>query len=307
MVVNLESEQLWRKEEMEWWESFAPIMTYQWKLTPALNKVLRQELVNDYTQFLLKPNGRLLDLGCGSGWLSFFFAEKGMSVLGIDFSQEQIDAAEKQKSERGIEAIHFECCDLVHWNCIQERETFDSVFVNAFLHHLPSNDIEAIMSKIATVLKPRGRVYLYEPMTTFLQSKALTLKSIEYVLNKVIGLAVGKFPRWLKLWSLHFQKEIEKGYNGCSPHERPLDIEWLKTNCLKSLDLVEVKCWHLYSLSFAMQAMVIKPGIRFVYFWLARLLYYIDRTILSKVDWKKFTSGNRFILCSLKLEKKYDD
>jgi len=303
ILVSVDNESLWRREEMEWWERYASIMTYQWKLTPELNNVLRKDLENDYARYLFKPDGRLLDLGCGSGWLSIFFAERGMSVLGIDFSQEQVEAAEKQRVEKGLDSVHFECCDLVHWDCVQQKEVFDSIFVNAFLHHLPSIDIETIMKKIADVLKPGGRVYLYEPMTSLSQKKSLFLKSIEYTLNKIVGLLIGRFPKWFNLWTPHFQSKLTEGYAGSSPHERPLDIEWMKIHCLKSLSIAEVKCWHLYSLSFAMQAMVMKPSIQFVYFRMACLLYRIDRVILSRFDWKQFADQKRFILCSLKLEK----
>lgn len=302
-MVSVDSEHLWRREEMEWWERYASIMTYQWKLTPELNNVLRKDLENDYAGYLFKPGGRLLDLGCGSGWLSIFFAEKGMSVLGIDFSQEQVEAAEKLRAGKGLDSVQFECCDLVHWDCAKERETFDSIFVNAFLHHLPSSDIETIMKKITDVLKPGGRVYLYEPMTSLLQEKSLFLTCIEYALNKFVGLLIGRIPKWFNLWTPYFQSMLAEGYAGSSPHERPLDIEWMKIHCLKSLSIAEIKCWHLYSLSFAMQAMVMRPSIQILYFRLACLLYWIDRGILSRSNWKQFANEKRFILCSLKLEK----
>ena len=297
------SAERWRREEMEWWEKNALIMTYQWKLTPELNTILRKDLEDDYISYLFKPGGRLLDLGCGSGWLSLLFAQKGMSVLGIDFSREQIDAAENNKLENKIESAHFECCDLVTWDCETFKEQFDSVFVNAFLHHLPADDIEKIMEKISSVIKPGGRVYLYEPMTSASSRKTILTHFLDAVFNRSIGLLVGRLPQWLHLWTPEFQKMTNDGYTGSSPHERPLDIEWVQTNCLQSLGVSEVKCWHLYSLCFAMQAMVMKPPIQYLYFRLARLLYCIDRMILSQVDWTEFADPNRFILCSLKLEK----
>ena len=42
-----------------------------------------------------KPNGetRLLDIGCGSGWSSEFFARRGYNVLGLDICPDFIDTA----------------------------------------------------------------------------------------------------------------------------------------------------------------------------------------------------------------------
>lgn len=39
------------------------------------------------------PPARILDLGCGPGWTSAFFAQCGYEVLGVDFSPEAIGAA----------------------------------------------------------------------------------------------------------------------------------------------------------------------------------------------------------------------
>ena len=40
------------------------------------------------------PPARLLDLGCGPGWTSAFFAQCGYEVVGVDFSPEAIAAAQ---------------------------------------------------------------------------------------------------------------------------------------------------------------------------------------------------------------------
>src|SRR3989344_7903259 len=44
---------------------------------------------------LIPSKGRLLDLGCGTGWTSRIFAMKGFEVLGIDISADMI----KERSE----------------------------------------------------------------------------------------------------------------------------------------------------------------------------------------------------------------
>ena len=74
----------WHKDEKEWWDKYGNYMTYQWKLTQSLNKILRTELEEDYRNFLFNSDEILLDIGCGSGWLALSFAE--LSFLSIFYS-----------------------------------------------------------------------------------------------------------------------------------------------------------------------------------------------------------------------------
>jgi len=300
---NSESTAKWHIDEKEWWNKYADIMTYQWKLTPELNKTLRQDLEYDYNKYLFKAGGRLLDLGCGSGWLSMSFSKKGMSVLGIDFSQEQIEAANDLKRENKLDDVTFECRNLAQWDCSKHEEEFDSVFVSAFLHHLPFSEIETILYKISFVLKPGGRAYFYEPLSTSSYKRKLNLLIFDLPINVAIGFLIGRFPKWFNLWTPWYQSNVEAGYRGNSPHERPLDVEWIRKTCSKSLSITEVKCWHLNSLGFAMQTMTLKPRVRSLYSRLVTLLYWADRVLLATFDWRHFASPGRFILCSLKAEK----
>lgn len=146
----------WHQDEKAWWNMYGDYMTYQWQLTPYLHDVIRTPLENEYVDYLLKPGGRLLDLGCGSGWLSFHFAEQGMSVLGIDVAKEQINAANELKLSRGVKNVSFECADFIAWDSSQYVGAFDSVFVSAFMHHLPEVELEQTVQKIASVVKQGG-------------------------------------------------------------------------------------------------------------------------------------------------------
>lgn len=48
------------------------------------------------------PPARILDLGCGPGWTSSFFAQCGYEVLGIDFSPEAITVARATHRHAGL-------------------------------------------------------------------------------------------------------------------------------------------------------------------------------------------------------------
>ena len=47
------------------------------------------------------PPARLLDLGCGAGWTSIFFARRGYEVVGVDISEDMILHANANKRRVG--------------------------------------------------------------------------------------------------------------------------------------------------------------------------------------------------------------
>lgn len=59
----------------------------------------------------IKENGHLLDLGCGTGTLSFLLEEKGFDVIGIDKSEDMLSEAFAKKSEVNSNTM-FLCQDL---------------------------------------------------------------------------------------------------------------------------------------------------------------------------------------------------
>lgn len=294
----------WHEDEEAWWDKYGGYMSYQWKLTPELNVVLRAELEKEYVKFLLHPNESLLDLGCGSGWLSVFFAERGMKVLGIDLSQEQINAANALKAQGESKYLEFECCDFVKWDAEQYRGGFDNVFVSAFLHHLPEVELELMFHKIAAVTKPGGKVFVYEPLRSSAGARCAGARLVDAICNHMIYLLSNVVPRRLDLFSDEYKMAVKNGYQMSSPHEGPIDIELIKKICSGSFEIVEIKGWHLFSLGFAMQAMTLKESARKTYSWLVALWFRIDRILLRIFKWQDFSQPNRFILCSVKLLRK---
>ncbi len=97
-------------------------------------------------------NGRLLDVGCGSGgWLATM-KKMGWVVEGVDFDPSAVKAAR----ERGIN---------VYLGAIETRRypssSFDAITLNHVIEHVP-NPIETI-AECSRLLKPGGRLVLFTP------------------------------------------------------------------------------------------------------------------------------------------------
>ena len=54
-----------------------------------------------------KPDGVLLDAGCGEGYYSAFLSDEGFSVIGVDLSKFAVDAASKRLSKKGADKFLF--------------------------------------------------------------------------------------------------------------------------------------------------------------------------------------------------------
>lgn len=63
---------------------------------------------------VLDPDQPILDVGCGIGILTMFYAMQHPTcrVIGIDRSSASIDQARRRAKEWGLDNVRFECCDL---------------------------------------------------------------------------------------------------------------------------------------------------------------------------------------------------
>ena len=94
-----------------------------------------------------KQGESILDLGCGTGELAAQISAAGASVIGIDLSNEMIEAAKKKYSD-----IQFSVGDAENF---QLEEQVDAVFSNAALHWMRRP--EKVISCVWDALKPGGR------------------------------------------------------------------------------------------------------------------------------------------------------
>jgi trans-aconitate methyltransferase len=92
-----------------------------------------------------KPGERILDIGCGDGYLMQKIASSGAIMTGVDYSPELVAAAQA----RGL--------DVQHGNgeAIDFENTFDGAFSNAALHWMRRADLVA--AGVARALKSGGR------------------------------------------------------------------------------------------------------------------------------------------------------
>lgn len=115
-------------------------------------------------RFILRQLGdvtgkRLLDLGCGAGENSVYFAKKGALCVASDYSQGMVDVALKLAEKNGVK---IEGCTANAMELNFPDQSFDIVYASNLLHHLP--DPKSAIREMHRVLKPGGKACFWEPL-----------------------------------------------------------------------------------------------------------------------------------------------
>lgn len=124
------------------------------KLDGEYQITLSNIIKDSIKEFKEKNYNRILDLGCGTGRNSLFFAEHGFEVFASDISKESTDILRNKIQKKNISNIsiyNFDFKDILF-----ENRFFDAVICTSVLHHGKLEDIKRGISEIHRVLKPKG-------------------------------------------------------------------------------------------------------------------------------------------------------
>jgi len=110
------------------------------------------ESIQKFVNFF-PPKAKIIDIGCGSGRDAKIFTEKGLCVLGIDFSQNLINIA---KSNAPL--AEFQIMDIEEISF--PPASFDGAWAGCTLSHIPKKILPSVLQNIHSILKAGGYFYL---------------------------------------------------------------------------------------------------------------------------------------------------
>jgi len=90
----------------------------------------------------------LLDIGCGNGRDSIYFADKGLNVTAVDFSKEAIEQIKKKRNN--INAL---VTDIAKYKTTKK---FDIIFANLAIQFFDDKTTTKVFNNLYTILKPKG-------------------------------------------------------------------------------------------------------------------------------------------------------
>jgi ubiquinone/menaquinone biosynthesis C-methylase UbiE len=140
----------------------------QWAASTDLSRINVEEFFEAPTalenRFILHSMGnlkgrKLLDIGCGLGESSVYFAKKGAEVTALDLSPGMVETAKKLAHFHGVtlQGVVSPGEDLP-----VPDNAYDFVYCANTIHHVP--DRERLYREIRRVLKPGGSFYSWDPL-----------------------------------------------------------------------------------------------------------------------------------------------
>jgi ubiquinone/menaquinone biosynthesis C-methylase UbiE len=137
----------------------------------AANRAFVERLVE------LGAHGRMLDIGTGPGHIPLLVCERIASghVVGIDLARHMLEYAERHRAASlHQDRLEFRLADAKGLDF--EAESFDTVFSNTILHHIP--DPHSFLSEARRVLRPGGVLLIRDLFRPATPERALELVSL---------------------------------------------------------------------------------------------------------------------------------
>jgi SAM-dependent methyltransferase len=115
-------------------------------------KTVQIDVSHLYPRFLarVKPEGRILDVGCGSGRDARAFVDRHFKVVGIDASAAMVHLAREYS---GAE------CSVLRMEDVAFEHIFDGIWACASLLHLPKPVLNPVLRRLRRALVPTGTLY----------------------------------------------------------------------------------------------------------------------------------------------------
>ncbi|PWU01207.1 MAG: hypothetical protein C5B52_07670 [Bacteroidetes bacterium] len=202
--------------------NYRELHTENIKITGADSLYFAEHKVKELER--LESNSRLkfLDIGCGDGAVELFVSRyfSQWSSAGIDISDKSIHEA-RSKSISNSEFLVFDGEKIPF-----PDSSFDITFFASVLHHVPEEIHDLIILEAMRVLKPGGRIYIFEhnpanPFTRHIVKTCVFDKNVKLLwpgyTRKLLKKAGFKsitskfilfFPRWKVFSGIQF---LEKG------------------------------------------------------------------------------------------------
>ena len=119
---------------------------------------IKLRLEKNYQLFhqLLPEKGKILDIGCGYGFMSYMlhFTSPQREIKGIDYDEEKIEVANNCFNKNGN--INFVMADIINYPI----EKSDGIILADMLHYLPPEKQEEVIEKCIKNLRPGGTLVI---------------------------------------------------------------------------------------------------------------------------------------------------
>jgi len=102
--------------------------------------------------------GSIIDVGCGTGENSLFFASAGHVVIGVDSSTRAIQKAREKAKEREINHVAFETADALDLS--ELKRSFDNAIDSGLFHTFTDIQRKRFVKSLQSILSMNGKYFM---------------------------------------------------------------------------------------------------------------------------------------------------
>jgi 2-polyprenyl-3-methyl-5-hydroxy-6-metoxy-1,4-benzoquinol methylase len=116
--------------------------------------ILRQRFLDEIGQYL-PAQGRVLDLGCGFGLFSLYYAatRPGLQIEGFDLNPRRIDMARAAARRLGLSNVRHEVGNVMDF---RGGRQFAAAYMLDIVHHVPPATVPSLLRQLRRSLAPGG-------------------------------------------------------------------------------------------------------------------------------------------------------
>ena len=116
--------------------------------------ILRQRFLDEIGQYL-PERGQVLDLGCGFGLFSLYYARvrPGLSIRGVDVNARRIGMARAAAARLRLGNVRYEVGNVMDFRA---GDAIDAAYMLDIVHHIPEAAVRPLLEQLARIL-PAGR------------------------------------------------------------------------------------------------------------------------------------------------------
>jgi SAM-dependent methyltransferase len=142
--------------------------------------ILRQRFLDEIGQYL-PAAGTVLDIGCGFGLFSLYYAQllPAASFRGLDLSARRVGLAREAAQRLGLTNAAYAVGDARDFRADGECA---AAYMLDIVHHIPPQTVEPLLRELYTAIRPGGRLIVKDVDTQPAYKRWFT-----YVLDRVIS------------------------------------------------------------------------------------------------------------------------
>jgi len=133
---------------------------------PLLEGYLNKDSFTRYRQKMVfeiynpGTNERVLDLGCGVGTFTLELAQRGVDVVGLDYSEESINICKKLAEQLNVQP-GFQLADVTDTKF--DDDSFDVIIAADLTEHLYPDIFKMFVKESKRILRQNGKLLIWTP------------------------------------------------------------------------------------------------------------------------------------------------